>query len=122
MHEYSLVRALLREVEKLMAKAGDVIVTEVRIQIGPLSGVEPQLLLTAFANLAPDSSLPEAELFIKEVPLMAECSECGSECEIVNFRFQCTHCHATRMRVTSGDTMLLESIGVQSQSSEAQVS
>lgn len=122
MHEYSLVRALLREVKKLSATAGDVIVTQVRIQIGPLSGVEPELLLTAFANLAPKSSMPEAELFIEEVPLMAECSECGTECEIVKYRFLCTQCYATRMRVTSGDTMLLESIGVQPLSSEAQVS
>lgn len=113
MHEYSLVRALLREVDKLLTSAGDVIVTGVRVQIGPLSGVEPLLLTSAFAKLAANSSIPQAELNIEEVPLTAVCRECGLECEIADLCFRCPHCQATSLRVTRGDAMLLDNILVE---------
>ena len=110
MHEYSLVRALFGEVEKLASTSGKGIVTEVRVQIGPLSGVEPLLLCSAFADLVPHSAIPAAELIVAEVPLTADCLDCGQECEVAEFRFRCPHCKATRLRVTGGDAMVLENI------------
>lgn len=113
MHEYSLVRALFGEVDKLVATAGEVLVKEVRVQVGPLSAVEPLLLCSAFTNLVPRSSIPDAELIVTEVPLTAECLACGHGCEIIGFRFRCPRCESTRLRVTGGDIMLLESITVE---------
>lgn len=121
MHEHSLVRALFREVEKLVYSAGDVNVTEVRVQVGPLAGVEPLLLASAFSQLAPQSSMPEAELVIEEVALTAKCLDCGQKCEIHDFRFQCPHCQSKRLQVTAGDCMLLRDVTFESLGSPAGV-
>ncbi len=112
MHEYSLIRALFAEVDKLVATPTDVVI-QVNIQIGPLAGVEPMLLSSAFDDLAPDSSIPEAQLVINEVGLTAKCLDCDRNCEVKHFQFRCPHCHATRLRITGGDAVLLEDIVVE---------
>ena len=53
MHEHSLVRSLLDQVEQLRRENGAVSVDVVTVEIGPLSGVEPDLIHSAFEQLAP---------------------------------------------------------------------
>ena len=48
MHEYSIVQALLERVEAEAAARGAVAVERVVVQIGELSGVEIELLATAY--------------------------------------------------------------------------
>ena len=62
MHEHSLVHALLEQVERLAGEQGAGEVEEVRVQLGPLSGVEPLLVKTAFEMLAPATIAGQALL------------------------------------------------------------
>ena len=66
MHEFSLVRSLLEQVGRIVTSQGGRAAVEVRVEIGPLSGVEPLLVKAAFAQLAGDGTL-----IIDEVPLTA---------------------------------------------------
>ena len=69
MHEFSLVRSLLEQVDRLVIEQGGRAAVEVRVEIGPLSGVEPLLVKAAFTQLNGD-----ATLIIDEVPLTTRCS------------------------------------------------
>lgn len=110
MHEYSLVQALLRHVERLAAQHCASRVDEVRVRLGPLSNVEPLLVESAFQTLAPATVAAESRLVMEEVPLTARCAVCDSKFEIIRFQFRCPACDSAEIAVTAGDGFVLESV------------
>lgn len=122
MHETSLVRTLLDKVATLLEEHHGETVEDVRIELGPLSGVEPLLVRSAFEMLAPQYSLSDAKLIINEIPLEAKCRDCGALFEIKNFRFRCEMCESSAVQVVRGDEFHLLSITIrQSVDKEASV-
>lgn len=107
MHEVSLVRSLLEQVDRIVTSQGGRAAVEVRVEIGPLSGVEPLLVKEAFAQLAGDGTL-----IIDEVPLIARCHSCHVEFELESFRFVCPHCDNRETSVVRGDAFRLMSVTV----------
>ena len=112
MHERSLVRALIRQVEHVVADNGGRPVAEVRVKVGPLSGVEPLLLRSAFEHCAPATCAANAKLVIDEVPLIAVCEGCDHTFELADYRFRCPRCEAESVRVTQGDDFQLVSVTI----------
>jgi hydrogenase nickel incorporation protein HypA/HybF len=111
MHEQSLIRTLLKQVDQIRREQGGREVSEVRIQIGPLSGVEPLLLITAFNQLVTESSSVGAELALDWVPLLATCEACDDEFEIRDFVFRCPQCRGN-VQVIQGDDIQLVSVSL----------
>lgn len=109
MHERSLVKTLLKQVEEILRQHDAEQVTEVRVEVGPLSGVEPLLLSTAFEQLAPKSTAAGASLVIDEVALLGDCKSCGCEFEVNDFVFRCPTCGGN-VRVIRGDELQLVSV------------
>ena len=116
MHEISLVQSLLRQVREIAAthEAGRVL--EIRVETGPLSGVEPVLLREAYQRLQsasltdeprPALDLSDTLLSIEEVPLSASCNHCSVEFQIAHFEFICPACGAASLRIIRGDTFRL---------------
>jgi len=109
MHEQSLVRSLLKQVETLRCEYDGGYVSEVRVEKGPLSGVESFLLSGAFELLSKGTAAEDAILVIDEVPLMAKCKLCSRDFEINNFVFRCPVCSGN-VKVTRGDEFHLISV------------
>ncbi len=107
MHEVSLVRSLLEQVDRIVIEQDGRAAVEVRVEIGPLSGVEPLLLKEAFAQLAGNGTL-----IIDEVPLTARCDSCHTEFELETFGFVCPHCDSRETSIVRGDTFRLMSVTV----------
>ena len=113
MHEASLIRTLLTQVGALLvANQGDS-VDSIVVELGPLSGVEPLLVKSAFDQLVATSPLAGARLEIHEVPLEAKCRQCQAEFEVRHFRFLCPNCASTDVQVVRGDEFRLISITIQ---------
>jgi hydrogenase nickel incorporation protein HypA/HybF len=110
MHEFSLVRSLLQQVRQLAADHGGGAVRHVRLQLGPLSGFEPALLLSAWQQSRDDGGLSRAELEIESVPLEAVCQNCSGTFQPLQFRFVCPVCGSGDTNVVRGDGVVLESI------------
>ena len=112
MHEFSIVKSLIRQVEALVAdESGKA--TEIHVSIGPLSGVEPLLVELAFEQLAATSQLSGAVLQIEETELQARCCDCNGEFVVQSFVFECPHCDSRHVDVTGGDSFRLVSITVE---------
>ena len=112
MHEQSFAQALIRQVEQVVAENGGGRVAEIRVQVGPLSGVEPLLLRSAFEFCVPTTCAVHAKLVIDEVPLTAVCAECDHTFELADYRFRCPRCEAESVRVTQGDDFQLMSVTI----------
>lgn len=111
MHEQSLVRSILRQVDSIRRDRNAEIVQSLVLTIGPLSGVDPDLLASAFDQLATEPSVADTELTIRQVPLMARCDACGRSQTITDFDFRCTHC-GHNLTITSGDQLELTSVSL----------
>jgi hydrogenase nickel incorporation protein HypA/HybF len=109
-HELSICQALIEQVEAVARKEGALQVVQVRIGIGPLSGVEPQLLQQAFQLARADSIAATASLLIDHLPVRVSCSECGQETEAQVANLACGNCGDWHTRLVSGDEMLLTQV------------
>lgn len=110
MHEYSLARALLRQVEEIVRREDAAVASCVRVTIGEFSGVDSELLQLAFQDVAQQSPVVSAELLIEKVPLEARCEDCTNEFLVERFRFVCPTCGSGSVKVIRGEEMMLERV------------
>jgi hydrogenase nickel incorporation protein HypA/HybF len=110
MHELSLMNHLLRLVDREAIAAGGGRVTRIRVVLGEFSGVEPELLESAFRIAARSSRCRDASLEIQVEPLEAECRDCGALSRVVAFHFVCARCGSNQIEIRSGEEIKLESI------------
>lgn len=105
MHEYSLVQALVDDVERQMrGRAGEV--RRVRLRLGALSGVDPGLLATAYQTFRPHTICAAAELELTQVPARWSCPTCKRQIAAGD-RLQCCGGPA---RLVEGDELVLEQL------------
>jgi hydrogenase nickel incorporation protein HypA/HybF len=107
-HEYSIVQSLMAHIESHARQHRAVAVRRVAVRIGELSGVEPDLLQTAYDLVREGSLCAEAPLEITAVEARWECRQCGRPVE----RGQVLKCEAcgAPARLASGDEIVLDRI------------
>ena len=82
-------------------------VTSITIGMGPLSGVEGQLLKNAYPIASAGTVAEGAELSLLITPVRVRCSGCGKESEVQPNHLVCGHCENWRTELISGDELLL---------------
>ncbi|HHS84152.1 MAG TPA: hydrogenase maturation nickel metallochaperone HypA [Gammaproteobacteria bacterium] len=110
MHEYSICIALLEQVEQIARQHEAEQVEKIILKIGPLSGVEAELLQHAWPLAAAQTVAEDAELVIEPAVVVVRCTRCNSESEVPPNRLLCLACGDFRTRLVSGDEMLLASV------------
>ncbi|HSC27765.1 MAG TPA: hydrogenase maturation nickel metallochaperone HypA [Vicinamibacterales bacterium] len=108
MHEYSIVQALMERVEAEAAARNATAVERVVVRIGELSGVEPELLHTAYLTFRERTICARAPLDISAVPAVWDCRDCGRTVERGG-ALRCQSCGGAA-RLREGDEILLERI------------
>lgn len=108
MHEYSIVQALLERVEEEARLRGATRVERIRVRLGALSGVEPELLETAYATFRERTVCADAELELERVPARWCCPRCGGAIPI-GAPLRCVQCR-TPARLETGDEIVLQRI------------
>ena len=107
MHELAVCQALLTEVRHLARERAGAL-QRIVLRVGPLSGVEPQLLARAFDVARAGSVAAQAELHIEPAAVRVHCLECGVESDAVANRLVCACCGAWRTRLLEGDELVLQ--------------
>jgi hydrogenase nickel incorporation protein HypA/HybF len=110
MHELSVCQALLDQVQAL-ARANDALaVTAITVEVGPLSGLEPELLSRAYSLARVDTLAEEAELIVNAASIRVACDQCGAETAATRNNLVCGKCGNWRTRLVSGDELILVSV------------
>ncbi len=107
MHELSVCLSLLQQVESIAAERGATAVIRIELEVGPLSGVEPELLRNAWPLACAGTIAEPAELSIASCDLMVECSQCGAQTAAKANRLLCGACGDYRTRVVAGEDLTL---------------
>lgn len=110
MHELAVAQALVEQVDAVIDQHQASRAILIRVRIGPLAGVVPDLLATAFPLAAADSRMEHAELEFTHAPIRVHCQTCGAETEAAMNRLLCGACGDWHTRILSGDELLLESV------------
>ena len=112
MHELSICQSLLRQVEQIARHRGATLVSSITVRIGPLSGVEADLLQRIFPLACRDTLAAGAELIVEAMPVRVRCDLCSAETETSPRRLRCGACASSLTRLVSGDECLLASIEI----------
>lgn len=107
MHELAVCQSMIAQVEEIAGSHGAARVVRVEVRIGPLSGVEPDLLADAFPFACAGTVAEGAVLAIERLPVRVVCTGCGNESEAAVNRLVCGACGDFRTRVIGGDELLL---------------
>jgi hydrogenase nickel incorporation protein HypA/HybF len=109
-HELSVCQALLTQVAEIAAGRGARVVERITIEVGPLSGVEPALLASAFAIVRAGGCAAEATLLIESTTVTIGCMACGAHSQTEPNRLVCAVCGGFRTRVVAGDELRLRRV------------
>jgi hydrogenase nickel incorporation protein HypA/HybF len=108
MHELSIVASLFEIMEKKAQEKGSKKIISVKLQVGKLSGVVPELLMTAFDMYKKDTIASDAKLDIEEVPFKIQCNTCKKTLTKDDFVFICPFCGSQDLKTLAGTELLLE--------------
>ena len=110
MHELAVAQALVEQVDAVINQHQASSAALIRVRIGPLAGVVPELLASAFPLAAAGSRMEHAQLEFSHAPIKVHCQTCGADTEAAMNRLICGDCGDWRTQILSGDELLLESV------------
>ncbi len=110
MHEYSIVQALINSCEEHATQNNATKITKVVVKIGKLSGVEPDLLQTAFDTFKEKTMCENAQIQLNIQPVVIQCNDCGSESILEDLEYCCKNCQSINVKVLDGEEMFLMSL------------
>lgn len=110
MHELAICQSLMDQVEQIASEREAKSVISIVVGMGPLSGVEEQLLKNAYPVASAGTIAENAELIVENLPIKVRCNQCGSESEATPNKLTCRQCGDWRTTLVSGDELLLMSV------------
>ena len=110
MHELAICQSLIDQVENIALERDAQSVTSIVIGMGPLSGVEAQLLKNAYPIASAGTIAENAKLVIEHLAIKVKCTQCGSESDALPNKLICKQCGDWRTTLISGDEMMLMSV------------
>lgn len=110
MHELSICQALIEQVADVARAHRAARVVSVTVRIGPLCGVEPALLSSAYPLASAGTVAADSKLVLERSELTIRCLECGTHSPAEPSRLLCGACGAWRVEVLCGEDLLLASV------------
>lgn len=110
MHEYSIVQSLLNSCEENAQQNNATKVTKVVVKIGVMSGVEPDLLQTAFDTFKEETMCHDAQFIINVQPVVIRCQKCKEESTLEKHEYACQKCGSIEIDILDGEEMFLMSL------------
>lgn len=110
MHELSVCQALMQQVERIARRENAREVTRIVLQIGPLSGIVPELLEQAYTIARAGTVAEQADLVTQQQPVKVRCLQCGRESDATPNRLICNNCGDYRTQLITGDELILASV------------
>ena len=102
MHELSLADGILRVLEQTCARDPFERITQLRLEVGALAGVEIEALRFALDSIAAGTLLAGASIEIDQPPGDAWCPPCGQSVAITSRLDACPLCGGYQLQPTGG--------------------
>lgn len=112
MHEMSICESLLSVIEGQATQQNFDRVSRVRLEIGPLAGVETKALRFCFDAVTHGSVAEGAALEIISMPVSGWCMPCAKEVAVEARYDPCPICGSYQVQITGGDELRIKDMEV----------
>ncbi len=113
MHEMSLCEGILQVLEDNAETHGFERVKTVWLEIGGISGVEPEAMLFSFDVVTRGTLADHARLEIIEIPGQAWCMQCSTNVDVKQRFDECPKCGSYQLQVVGGEEMKIKELEVE---------
>ena len=110
MHELSICRSLIGQLDLISSQYPERKIAAIYMQVGPLSGVVPELLLDAFPLASIGTIAEDAELNCLESHVRVHCPDCGKDSNAAINNLTCPLCDNWLTQLISGDELILQRV------------
>ncbi len=113
MHEMSIAENIFEITNEYLKKEPEKRLLSVTVEVGELTAVVPESLEFCFSVILQETEHSSAKLIIKNVPLTANCRQCGKEFPIKNLVFNCPFCRSPEVKVIKGNELRVTELEVE---------
>lgn len=113
MHELAMVRSLCAVINDKIKEYDVKKVTQVKLIVGELTGVEDTTMKLCFEMYVEDTPLEGANLVIERVPVKVKCRACGNEYETKIPFTECAVCGNRNIQIVSGKELYIDTLEVE---------
>jgi hydrogenase nickel incorporation protein HypA/HybF len=110
MHELSMVSSIFRILETVAEENRLTSITKVKLKIGKLQQIVPEMFTFAFETVAKGTKAEGAQLEIEDVPITMQCQACETVFVVEEHMYICPECSGTSLTTQQGMEIVLESV------------
>jgi len=115
MHELSVIYPIIQLADRIAKENKVEQITVLELLVGELHDMDEKWVNHYFKRFSKGTTLEEAELRIKRVPMVFKCKQCGNEQSYTHFEFagielKCNQCGCAEMDMLSGRELQIQSI------------
>ncbi|MFG6100089.1 hydrogenase maturation nickel metallochaperone HypA [Leptothoe sp. ISB3NOV94-8A] len=112
MHEIGLIQTALSVALDHAQDQGARQIHRIQLQVGELSGVDPDALAFAFDVVSGGTLAEKAELELIPIPVRCYCSSCQQIFQPSDWVYKCPRCHQLSTDIRQGKTLALTSLEI----------
>ncbi|MGH9406954.1 MAG: hydrogenase maturation nickel metallochaperone HypA [Terriglobia bacterium] len=103
MHELSIALSIIEMAEEEAERRGNARVDAIHLKLGPLSGIVPEALLSAYELACERTRLAGSKLMIETIPVLVYCPACQAQRVLKSIQsFCCPECGTLTPDVRQG--------------------
>jgi hydrogenase nickel incorporation protein HypA/HybF len=114
MHELSIAMSIVEGASEQAERHCATRVNTIHLKIGPLAGVVPEALVSAFALAREGSAIESAELVVEETPITVYCSSCQGPRKVKSTQeLACVECGQLSADILTGRELQIVALELQ---------
>jgi hydrogenase nickel incorporation protein HypA/HybF len=110
MHELGIINNLFTIIEKVAEENKLVRINTVKLKLGRLQQIVPEMFTFAFETVAKGTKAEGAALDVEYVPIKMLCKTCNNEFIVEEHVYICPKCDQTSLTMLEGMEIILESV------------
>ena len=112
MHEMSIAEGILDIALDTMKQNDATVIHSIQLNLGLMSGVEPDALHFCFDAITKDTPAEGATLNINTIPIKGQCLDCDHEFMVQEYVFVCQFCGGHTVQTVGGRELQVTSIDI----------
>jgi hydrogenase nickel incorporation protein HypA/HybF len=113
MHETAIAHDIIKIVEETLRSHPPSCLKTVKVAIGEMIAVVPELLQHAYDSLIFDTPLDNSTLDISIIPISAICQSCQKSFGLNEYDFLCPNCQSANIQVKTGNEFFIKELEVE---------
>jgi hydrogenase nickel incorporation protein HypA/HybF len=113
MHETAIAQDIIVIVNQSLKAQPEARLGVVRVSIGKMIAVVPELLRHAYNSIVFETPLQDSTLEIDIISITAQCQQCHQKFGLDEYEFLCPHCQSPDIHIKTGNEFYIKELEVE---------